>query len=122
MLNPCTERYRFISMIRHELIKRSIKSSRRLGCLYYYIYILRPGNSSGIPRCIVVTLFSFLNRLDREAEKVNQINSWRTSGLNQKCYLSVVVPKHAVSQPSSPRQDRQTSGIELKTCDRGDLV
>ena len=42
--NPCKKRYRSIFKIEHELIKRSTKSSRRLGCLYYYIYIA-PGET-----------------------------------------------------------------------------
>ena len=88
-VRPWPERYRFTSRFGHGLTKRPTKSSRRLGCLYYYIYI-----APGEIRYMVVTLLPFLNRLDRETEKANQINSWRTSGLNQKCYLNVVVPKH----------------------------
>ena len=39
--NPRTERYRFISAVRHGFTKRPIRPSRRRGCLYNYI--LRPG-------------------------------------------------------------------------------
>ena len=112
MSNPCTKRYRFIPMIRHELTKRSIKPSRNL--IAYTTTHIAPEKT----RCMIVTSFPFLNRLDREAEKVNQINSWRTNDLNQKCYLSVIAPK-PTRFPS--RQvlvkivNRQKSNSELAT-------
>ena len=52
-------------MIKHELIKRSIKSNQRLDCLDYYTLIALEKL-----KCMIVTLFFFLNSTRPRGEEV----------------------------------------------------
>ena len=52
-------------MIKHELIKKSIKLNQELNYLYYYTLIALEKF-----KCMIITLFSFLNSIRSRNEKM----------------------------------------------------